>query len=92
MQEVRAGLMGFQREVEAVRDVLVQKETEIRVLLGERREVRDKMELGRALVDWEDRIHMLQEKLSIDIGDEPAGTGGKDQAMEGDDTLSLIHI
>ncbi|KAF2852048.1 hypothetical protein T440DRAFT_498080 [Plenodomus tracheiphilus IPT5] len=67
VEEVRVGLLGFRKEVGGLRDVVGEREEEVSGLLEERREVRGKIEIGRRIVDLEERLRELEGELVIEM-------------------------
>lgn len=81
VEEVRVGLLGFGKEVDALRRVVETREKEVGELVEERRDVRTKIEFGRRLVDYEARLGELEDELDID----KAATGGGDVLEDSDE-------
>ena len=71
------GLLGFKREVEELRDVVDRKRKEFGPLLEEKRRIRGEIQLGRALLDVDERVRDLEERLML---------GSAGSAKENDDT------
>lgn len=72
VEEVRVGLLGFRREVVGLKGVVEDREDEVRMLLGQRRDVRGRIEVGRRLVDYDARLKELESDLLIETsGNEP---------------------
>jgi hypothetical protein len=65
VEEVRVGLLGFRKEVEGLKRVVAEREDEVGVLLEERRSVRGKIEVGRRVVEFDERLRELEEDLEI---------------------------
>jgi hypothetical protein len=65
VEEVRVGLLGFRKEVEGLKRVVAEREDEVGVLLEERRSVRGKIEMGRRVVEFDERLRELEEDLEI---------------------------
>ncbi|KAJ4377807.1 hypothetical protein N0V83_000637 [Neocucurbitaria cava] len=76
VEEVRVGLLGFRKEVNSLRDVVEQRELEVAQLLQERRDTRQKIEVGRRLVDYDARLKELESELVIE-------SAGKDTIILG---------
>ena len=76
VEEVRVGLLGFRKEVEGVRGVVSEREEEVRRLVEERVDVRRKIDLGRRLVEFEERLKGLEDLLMVEPG------GGRNGAVE----------
>lgn len=86
VESVKVGVLGFQRQVEGVRDVVAAREREVRVLLEEKRAVRRNVLVGRKLLDIDERLAELETRLMI----EPAaantnGTMGQEDEDDDDD-------
>jgi len=66
VEEVRVGLLGFRKEVDGLMEVVGSREEEVKGLLGERRDVRRKIEVGKRLVDYDARLKELEAELMIE--------------------------
>ena len=62
---MRVGLLGLSRQVEDVKAKVGERRTEVGELLGERREVRKDIQMGRALLDVEARLGELEGGLMV---------------------------
>jgi hypothetical protein len=67
VEEVRVGLLGFRKEIDGLNKVVEEREQEVGELLEERRDVREKIEFGRRLVDYDARLKELEEDLDINV-------------------------
>ncbi|KAH7071460.1 oligomeric golgi complex component, COG2-domain-containing protein [Paraphoma chrysanthemicola] len=65
VEEVRVGLLGFRKEIAGLNKVVQEREGEVSVLLEERRDVRGKIEVGRRVVEFDERVRELEEDLDI---------------------------
>lgn len=65
IEGVKVGLLGFEREVEGIQRAVRARELEVRELLEERKEVRRKVVVGRALLEIGQRITELEESLGL---------------------------
>lgn len=65
VEGVRVGLLGFGKEVEALQDAVRQREEEVGRLVGERREVRGRIEVGRRLVEFDERLRECEDGLVV---------------------------
>lgn len=65
VEEVRVGLLSFKRDVQAMRDKLEARRTEVEQLLKEKRRLRENANLGKLLLDFADRIEELELRLMI---------------------------
>jgi molybdopterin converting factor small subunit len=76
VEEVRVGVLGFRKGVEAVRDVVRAREAEVARLVAEREAVRSEIGRGRALVAVGERVEELEEELAL------KGRGREDEDEE----------
>lgn len=60
---MRVGLLGFGKEVEVLRGRVQEREEEVAGLVRERREVRGRIEVGRRLVEFDERLRECEEGL-----------------------------
>jgi hypothetical protein len=67
VEEVRVGLLGFRKEIDGLNKVVEEREQEVGELLEERRDVREKIEFGRHLMDYDARLKELEEDLDINV-------------------------
>lgn len=79
VEEVRVGLLGFRKEVEVVRSKVLEREEEVRHLVEERVRIRQQIAVGRALMDYEARISLLEGLLMVE------SAGKNNEANEFDD-------
>jgi hypothetical protein len=70
---VRVGLLGFRKEVAGLQKIVGEREKEVEGLVGERREVRIKIEVGRRLLEYESRLRELEEDLDINTSAKEIG-------------------
>ncbi|KHN95641.1 COG complex component 2 [Metarhizium album ARSEF 1941] len=73
VQDVKVALMGFRRAVEEVKVKVAERRDEARSLNNELRLVRLDIEQGRKMLELDDRISALEERLSVDSLPAPAG-------------------
>ena len=71
VEEVRVGLLGFRKDVESVRGAVAEREHEARELLDERVQVRKRIDLGRRLVEYEERLKGLEGVLMVESAGRP---------------------
>jgi conserved oligomeric Golgi complex subunit 2 len=69
IEEVKVGLLGFERDVGLVREKVDTRRTEFGTLLREKKKVREDVRMGRALLEVAERIDELEGRLMIQ--DEP---------------------
>lgn len=67
IEEVRLGLLGFKRDVGALKDKVGAKQKEVEGLVTERKAIREDIQLGRTLLDIDQRLQDLEERLMISL-------------------------
>ena len=65
VEEVRLGLLGFKREVQGLKDKIDEKKKEIEKLISKRKAIRENIQLGRTLLDIDQRLQKLEQRLMI---------------------------
>ena len=65
IEEVRLGLLGFRRDVEGLRSKIYDRRTEVETLIAERTSVREKIQTGRTLLELDQRLSELEERLML---------------------------
>ncbi|KAJ4293302.1 hypothetical protein N0V90_008584 [Kalmusia sp. IMI 367209] len=86
VEEVRVGLLGFKKEVEGLRNGVKEREEEVNRLVEEREETREKIAVGRALIEYEARLRVLEEGLVIEKHDgESSDSEEEDDDEDGED-------
>lgn len=87
VEGVRVGLLGFEREIEGIKNVVAERVDEFGKLLNEKKEIRREVMLGRGLLEVETRIAELEDsvgiKLAVDDG-EIWDLDTEDEEAEGD--------
>ncbi|KAI8947791.1 oligomeric golgi complex component, COG2-domain-containing protein [Xylaria longipes] len=78
VEDVRVGLLGFRRAVEEVRSRVRERGVEVARLTSELGEVRGEIEMGRKMLELDDRIAALEGRLAI-------GSIGADDSDESDE-------
>ena len=68
VEEVRLGLLGFRREVEALRAKVDRRRKEVEELVEERKRIRESVQLGRRLLEIERKISDLEGRLMLTTG------------------------
>ncbi|KAF3900346.1 COG complex component COG2 [Trichophyton interdigitale] len=93
VEEVRAGLLGFQRNVQGIKDQFEAKKKEIRECLDEKKRLRSKISVGYELLDVAERIELLETNLMIRPGkDATAKENGAQGADDEGDGLSDVIL
>jgi hypothetical protein len=80
VQEVWGGLRAFEREAEGLKDVVIEREEEVKSLVMERRRIREEIERAREMIAWEMRVRRLEERLVV--------RGRMGRVADGEDTES----
>ncbi|PYI32879.1 hypothetical protein BP00DRAFT_424485 [Aspergillus indologenus CBS 114.80] len=88
VEQVRVGLLAFQRDVRAIRDKVEARQAEVDDLLKEKRRLKGEVNVGRALLDYVDRIEELERKLMI--GDAARPPRAESSAPEGESDSDLL--
>ncbi|KIW68257.1 hypothetical protein PV04_04214 [Phialophora macrospora] len=65
IEDIRVGLLGFQRDVKGLRDLVEQRREEVAELLKQKKATRQETSVGRALLEVAERLEVLEEKLDI---------------------------
>ncbi|KAL2825943.1 oligomeric golgi complex component, COG2-domain-containing protein [Aspergillus cavernicola] len=65
VEQVRVGLLAFQRDVQSIRDKVEARQREVEQLLNEKKRVRANANIGTALLDFADRVEELEKRLMI---------------------------
>ncbi|KAI1621820.1 oligomeric golgi complex component, COG2-domain-containing protein [Exophiala viscosa] len=68
IEEIRLGLLGFQRDVQAVRDKVEARRYEIAELLNQKKALKRETGVGRSLLEIAERLDLLEEKLKLARG------------------------
>lgn len=65
VEQVRVGLLAFQRDTQAMRDRVESRRKDAEQWLKEKRRLRNETNLGQALLDFAERIEELEQRLMI---------------------------
>ncbi|KAI9369892.1 oligomeric golgi complex component, COG2-domain-containing protein [Aspergillus egyptiacus] len=84
VEQVRVELLAFQRDVQSIRDKVEARQKEVEQLLNEKKRLRADANIGRALLDYADRVEELERRLMI--GERPV-RGTTDQSDTESDFL-----
>lgn len=83
VEEVRVGLLGFQRDVGAIRDKVEARRRDVESLLNEKKRLRTQANIGKVLLDVAERIEELEQRLML--GEAPkAGPDAAESDAESD--------
>ncbi|OQV03565.1 hypothetical protein CLAIMM_08591 [Cladophialophora immunda] len=87
IEDIRLGLLGFERDVKAVRDKVDARRNEVAELLRQKKALRQETSVGQALLEIAERLDLLEEKLEIStpstkqpatkVKDQPRDDGGE---------------
>lgn len=66
---MRVGLLGFRKEVAALEGLVREREEEVGRLVAQRREARRRIEGGRRLVEFEERVRACEEGVAVGEGE-----------------------
>jgi len=65
VEEVRFGLLSFRKEVEGLRARVEERKHEVESLVGERKRIREQVQMGRQLLEVEQKIGELEQRLML---------------------------
>lgn len=65
VDEVKVGVLGFQKGVTTLRDVVAARKQDVESLLKERQEIRHEISLGRGILMVAERVEDLEDALSL---------------------------
>ncbi|KIW91625.1 uncharacterized protein Z519_07593 [Cladophialophora bantiana CBS 173.52] len=82
IEDIRLGLLGFERDIKAVRDKVDARRNEVAELLRQKRALRQETSVGQALLEVAERLDLLEEKLKISTPTASA-TKSKGQLKDG---------
>ncbi|KAF3479499.1 uncharacterized protein GIQ15_06475 [Arthroderma uncinatum] len=87
IEEVRAGLLGFQRNVQSIKEQFESRKKEIRESLDAKKQLRSKIAIGYDLLDIAERVEMLETNLMIrhakDVNETEDGAQAEDDESDG---------
>lgn len=80
VEQVRVGLLAFQRDVQAIRDKVEARHQEVAQLIEEKKRLKGNTNVARALLDYADRVEELERRLMI--GGTPAADDADSDMLE----------
>ncbi|KAL1886083.1 hypothetical protein Plec18167_000009 [Paecilomyces lecythidis] len=83
IEEVRVGLLGFQRDVGTIRDRVDSRRLDLESLLAEKKRLRNQTNVGKALLEVAERIEELEQRLMIAEPEKP-GLGSDELDTDSD--------
>jgi conserved oligomeric Golgi complex subunit 2 len=92
VEEVRVGLLGFRKEVEGLKAKVVEREGEVAGLVDRRVEIGRKTAVGRALVDYEERLKLLEERLMVESTERNAVVDSDDSEEDEDEEAGAYSM
>lgn len=84
VEGVRVGLLGFTRDIEALRSVITSREAEFETLLSEGKHIRKEVALGRKLLEVEESVAVLELTLGINGAETFDDESEMDEDLEDD--------
>ena len=84
VEEVRLGLLSFKKEVERLKGDVEGRKCEVEKLVGERKRVREQMQLGRKLLEVDQRIEELEQRLMLASTDVSKTQSSGEEAEQSD--------
>jgi len=87
VEEVRVGMLGFRRDVEGLRNKVMERKGEVGTLLQERTSTRNEIVLGRKLLEVDQRLEGLEARLLVHNVNGPSN--GERSVAEDDTGLEL---
>lgn len=66
VEEIRVGLLGFEKDVTGLRDRVLRRRSEVEELMSKKREVRKDIGLGRRLLEIDERLTGLERRVGLD--------------------------
>ncbi|KAG7129291.1 Conserved oligomeric Golgi complex subunit 2 like protein [Verticillium longisporum] len=79
VEDVKVAMLGFRRQIEEIKSRVRTRKDEAASLTGELGDVRKEIEMGRRMLELDDRVSALEEKLAV------ASMPGKVPAQDADD-------
>lgn len=65
IEEIRVGILGFERDVKAVRDKVNARRDEVALLLSQKKSIRQETSVARSLLEIAEQLDVLEDKLMI---------------------------
>lgn len=88
IEDVRMGLLGFQRGIQDVKRQVVERRREVEALIREKSQVAAEIELGRRLLETDDRVDDLNVRLLIDSADQEHWSDSESSDDESDEAMT----
>lgn len=93
VEEVRVGMLGFRRDIEGLRNRVMERKGEVGTLLQERASTRKEIALGRKLLEVDQRLEELEARLLVQnmnglsdgVGEDDVALGFTDSEYESDE-------
>lgn len=97
VEEVRLGLLAFKRDIEALKEKIEKRRKEVAELLEERKQIRSEVQVGRLLLEVDERVRELERRLVVDLNapvkeDEGADLSDTDEESEESDGISTSRL
>ena len=84
VEEVRLGLLAFRRDVEGLQSKVEEKRMEVEALIAKRKTIRRDIQLGRTLLEIDQRLAELEKKLMLVLNTPADLERGKDSDVSSD--------
>jgi len=82
VEEVRFGLLSFRKEVEELRGKIEERKHEVEIMVGERKRIREEVQMGRQLLEVDQKIEDLEQRLMLVSSDlRKEGTDGDQEEL-----------
>lgn len=97
VEEVRLGLLAFKRDIEALKEKIEKRRKEVAELLEERKRIRSEVQVGRLLLEVDERIQELERRLVVVMNppakeDEDTDLSDTDEESEESDGISTSRL
>ena len=103
VEEVTFGILSFKKEVENLNGKVEERKHEVEDLVGERKQIREQMRLGRRLLEVHQRIEDLEQRLMLaptasvqdgqpDDSGEPSSSDGETEDGDDADSVGLPRL
>ncbi len=83
VEDVRFGLLSFRKEVEGLKAKVEERKNEVGTLVGERKRIREEVQLGRQLLEVDQKIEDLEQRLML------VSTGLRKEGVDGTQDESI---
>ena len=87
VEEVRLGLLGFKRDIEGLKGEVEGRKKEVEELVDARKRIREEVQVGRTLLEIDQKLQELEERLMItsDKANQNDNRDGEAESSESDE-------